>query len=59
MPGAPSSGTPLKGQANFTVGTVWGLGKGPVGTRPVGSVFGKNSFYRETWSTRRGWSPCF
>ena len=59
MPGAPSSGTPLKGQANFTVETVWGLGKGPVGTRPVGSVFGKKSFYRETWSTRRGWSPCF
>ena len=25
-----------------------------MGTGPVGSVFGENSFYRETWGTRRG-----
>ena len=30
----------------------------PVGTRPAGSVFGDNSFYRETWGTRREGSPC-
>ena len=56
VPGAPSSGTPRKDQANFRVGTVWGLGKGPVGTRPVESAFGKNSFRQETLSRRRGWS---
>ena len=30
-----------------------GLSKGPVGTWPAGSVLGENSFYRETWGTRR------
>ena len=25
-----------------------------MGTGPEGSVFGENSFYRETWSTSRG-----
>ena len=25
-----------------------------MGTVPAGSVFGENSFYRETWGTRRG-----
>ena len=25
-----------------------------MGTGPAGSVFGENSFYRETWGTRRG-----
>ena len=25
---------------------------------PRGSIFGENLFYRETRSTRRGWSPC-
>ena len=40
--------------------TVWVLQKGPVGTGPAGSVFGENSFYRETRGTRRGGggSPC-
>ena len=28
--------------------------EGPVGTGPVRSVVGENSFYRETWGTRRG-----
>ena len=45
MPGAPSSGTPRESQENFRAGT---------GTGPVGLVFGENSFYRETWGTRRG-----
>ena len=26
----------------------------PAVTGPAGSVFGENSFYRETWGTRRG-----
>ena len=41
MPGAPSSGMPRESQANFKVGTVWVLKKRPVGTGPVGSVFGE------------------
>ena len=51
VPGAPSSGTPRKSQAKFRAGTVCGLWKGPVGTGPVGSVFGGKSFYRETRGT--------
>ena len=31
-----------------------GIVEGPVGNVPVGSVFGENSFYRETWGTRLG-----
>ena len=31
-----------------------GVVEGPVDTGPAGSVFGENSFYRETWGTRRG-----
>ena len=50
---APSSGTPLESRAKFLDGTVWVFGKGTVGTGPAGSVFGVNSFYRETWGTRR------
>ena len=57
-PGAPSSGTPRESQAKFRDGTVWVLWKGPVGTGPGGSVFGENSFYRETLGRRRGESPC-
>ena len=52
--GAPSSGTPRESQAKFRHGTVWVLEKGPVGTGPSGSVFGENSFYRETRGTGRG-----
>ena len=57
-PGAPSSGTLPESQAKFRDGTVWVLKKGPVGTGPGGSVFGENSFYRETRGRRRGGSPC-
>ena len=53
MPGAPSSGAPRESQPNFSEETMWGLKKGTVDTGPVGSVFGENSFYRETWDTRR------
>ena len=53
-PGAPSSGTLPESQAKFRDGTVWVLKKGPVGTGPGGSVFGENSFYRETRGRRRG-----
>ena len=28
--------------------------RGPVVTGPAGSVFGENSFYRETWGTSQG-----
>ena len=52
--GAPSSGTPRESQTKFRDE----LEKGPVGTRPTGSVFGKNSFCRETWGTRLRGSPC-
>ena len=62
MPGALSNGTPRESQTKFRDGTVWGFYKGFVGTGPRGSVFGEKSFYRKTWSTRRGgggWgSPC-
>ena len=54
MPGARSSDTPRESRANFRVGTVRGLQKGPVGTGPLVSVFGENSIYRETWGARRG-----
>ena len=57
-PGAPSSGTPRENQAKFRDGTVCVLKKGPVGTGPGVSVFGENSFYRETRGRRRGGSPC-
>ena len=35
-----------------------GIVEGSLGTGPAGSVFGENSFYRETRGTRRGGSPC-
>ena len=53
-PGAPSSSTPRESQAKFRDGTVWVLWNGPVGTGPGGSVFGDDSFYRETRGRRRG-----
>ena len=56
MPGAPSSGAPRESQANFREETMWGLKKGTVDTGPVGSVFGENSYYRESWGTRP-WGP--
>ena len=58
VPGAPSSDTPRESQAKFRDGTVCGLYTGPVGNGPVGWVFGENSFYRNTWGTGRGESPC-
>ena len=57
VPGASSSGTSRESQAIFRDETVWVLKKGPVGTGPAGSVFGENSFYRETRGSRRGRSP--
>ena len=42
--GAPSSGTPRESQAKFRHGTVWVL----LPPLPAGSLFGGNSFYRET-----------
>ena len=54
VPGATSSGAPRESLANFKDGTMWGLKKVTVDTGAVGSVFGEHSFYRETWSSRRG-----
>ena len=54
MPGAPSSGSPLEIQANLRSETVLGLQEGPAGTGLAGSVFAKNSLYRETCGIRRG-----
>ena len=53
MPGAPGSDTPRKSQARFRHGIKLGLQKDIVDTGPAGSVFGKKSFYRETWGARR------
>ena len=52
--GAPSSGISRESQALFRDGTVWVVWKGPLRTGPAWSVFGENSFYRETLGTRRG-----
>ena len=57
MPDAPNSGTSRESQANQGRDRV-GIVEGTVSYGPVGSVFGENSFYRETWGTRRGGSPC-
>ena len=57
VPGTSSSGTSRESQAIFRDETVWVLKKGPVGTGPAGSVFGENSFYRETRGSREGRSP--
>ena len=49
----PATGEPGKFQGRDHVGIVEGYCTGP-----AGSVFGENSFYRETRGTRRGGSPC-
>ena len=54
VPGALSTGEPGKVQGQDHVGIV----ESPVDTGPAASVFGKNSFYRETRGTRLGVSPC-
>ena len=52
--GAPSGATSQESQAKFTDGTRWGLQQGLVSTGPAESVYGENSFYRETRDTRLG-----
>ena len=53
MRGSPSCGSPPSSQVNLRVEIVRGLLKGPMGTGHAGSVFGENSFHRETSGTRR------
>ena len=52
------TGAGPRGNSLPPFGTMWGLEKNPVGTGPAGSVFGENSYYRETRGTRRRGSPC-